>query len=101
PPNDGMLGIAAGAGADDAGGGELSGGIPRSSSGNSSAYGPSSDSVVAGRVWTACGGAAGAPPGTRWSAASGPVWVELYSDVHAAISAEFDVSSRLAPATTA
>ncbi len=33
PPNEGMLGIAAGAGADEAGGGELSGGIPRSSSG--------------------------------------------------------------------
>jgi len=33
--------------------------------------------------------------------ASVPGWAELYSDVHAAISAEFEVSSRLAPATTA
>ena len=38
----------------------------------------------------------------RWSSvASASGWAELYSDVHAAISAEFDVSSRLAPATTA
>ena len=102
-----MLGIPAGMAALDDGlcPGTCSGGSPRSSSGKESAYGSSSDPVGSEGVWAPAGVCAEVGPAACGCASSPEVSVtardELYSDVHAAISAEFDVSSRLAPATTA
>jgi len=84
--------------------GMSSGSRPESSTGSESRSGFSPVSAAAGGLSRVLSGPAPAGvPVDRWCSSASPDsrLEALYSDVHAAISAEFDVSSRLAFATTA